>query len=204
MTQLSLFGQEPDISNSIIYDFAGIEGLVYSRNFISVAEQFELVQQVDELPWQNDLKRRVQHYGYKYDYKSRKIVPSMYVGSLPEFAINTSNKLVRDGLVNQVPDQLIINEYHPGQGISPHVDCEPCFSNTVVTISLGSEYLMDFIEVATGKTKSISLELGSALVLSKSARYDWKHGIKARKTDNGLRRGRRISLTFRTVILEPS
>ena len=46
-----------------------------------------------------------------------------------------------------MPDQLIVNEYQPGQGISAHIDCEPCFKNTIVTVSLGSVYEMDFISL---------------------------------------------------------
>ena len=49
--------------------------------------------------------------------------------------------------------------------------------------------------------KSIYLEHRSLLILKDDARYKWKHGITPRKIDNGVRRGRRISLTFRKVIL---
>lgn len=49
--------------------------------------------------------------------------------------------------------------------------------------------------------KNIYLESRSLLVLKGDARYKWKHGIAARKSDNGVKRQRRISLTFRKVIL---
>lgn len=49
--------------------------------------------------------------------------------------------------------------------------------------------------------QSIPLEPNSLLVLQGEARYKWKHGIAPRKSDNGVRRGRLISLTFRKVIL---
>ena len=33
------------------------------------------------------------------------------------------------------------------------------------------------------------------------SRYHWQHRIQARKSDHGVTRGRRVSLTFRNVIL---
>ncbi|MBY0227905.1 MAG: alpha-ketoglutarate-dependent dioxygenase AlkB, partial [Gemmataceae bacterium] len=97
--------------------------------------------------------------------------------------------------------QLIINEYLPGQGISAHVDCEPCFKDTIVTVSLGWTYEMDFIRVADGETRSALLSRGSALVMRGEGRYLWMHRIKARLRDQGVMRQRRVSLTFRNVIL---
>lgn len=47
----------------------------------------------------------------------------------------------------------------------------------------------------------INLEPRSLLILKDDARYQWKHGIAAGKSDNGVKRQRRVSLTFRKVIL---
>lgn len=41
-------------------------------------------------------------------------------------------------------NQLIINEYLPGQGINPHVDNPTLFSSPIVSVSLGSECVMEF------------------------------------------------------------
>lgn len=45
------------------------EGLIYVPDFVSVAEQVKLLSAIDEREWSQELKRRVQHYGYRYDYK---------------------------------------------------------------------------------------------------------------------------------------
>jgi alkylated DNA repair dioxygenase AlkB len=157
--------------------------------------------EVDSREWLSDLKRRVQHYGYKYDYKARRVDPTMFVGSLPEFALEVADKLVEFGLVSTLPDQLIVNEYQPGQGIYRHVDCEPCFRDEIATVSLGSQYKMDMAEIQGNRSVAISLPVGSCLVFTGKSRYEWTHGIKPRRTDDGHRRGRRVSLTFRRVIL---
>jgi alkylated DNA repair dioxygenase AlkB len=178
-----------------------IPGLALYRGLLTSDEQKHVLRHIDAEPWRDDLKRRVQHYGYKYDYKAPSINREMRVRDLPLFAVEIARRMLDLQLVDEMPDQLIVNEYQPGQGISAHVDCEPCFMNTIVTISLGSVYEMDFIEISSGEVRSTPLELGSALVLRDAARYAWMHRIKARKSDGPVPRGRRVSLTYRNVIL---
>ena len=200
-SQLSLFDSAICTPPSIL-GVQGILGLNYYPGLLTSEEQSEILSEIDKRPWQHDLKRRVQHYGYKYDYRARRLAPSMYVGDLPKFAVQVGQKLVSSGIIAIVPDQVIVNEYVPGQGITPHIDCKPCFRNTIVTVSLVSVYTMDFYSTTAEDMRSHDLELGSALVFSNEARFEWKHGIKARKADKGRRRGRRVSLTFRNVILD--
>jgi hypothetical protein len=50
-----------------------ISGLTYIPDFITPIQETKLLNIIDQQPWLTDLKRRVQHYGYKYDYKSRSI-----------------------------------------------------------------------------------------------------------------------------------
>jgi len=184
-----------------IDDYEGIRGLTYFSEILDPSIQTMVMDKIDASPWRDDLKRRVQHYGYRYDYKSRNVDRSMQIGELPEFAIEIAHRMIDLDLIAEVPDQMIVNEYEPGQGISAHVDCEPCFKDSIVTISLGSVYEMDFISVETGEVRSILLELGSAVIMTGESRYRWMHRIKARKSDRGVLRGRRVSLTFRNVIL---
>jgi alkylated DNA repair dioxygenase AlkB len=179
-----------------------IEGMTYLRDFLTASEQSSLEAEIDRQPWRQDMKRRVQHYGYRYDYKARRVDTSMYLGPLPDFAMPVANRLVERSLFAQLPDQLIVNEYLPGQGITAHVDCEPCFAGTIAMVSLGWAYEMEFTHCETGETRRILLAVGSVLVISGEARYRWLHQIKARRSDYGVPRQRRVSLTFRNVVLE--
>jgi alkylated DNA repair dioxygenase AlkB len=164
-----------------------------------------LLDAIDREQWLTDLHRRVQHYGYKYDYKARKIDRSMYLGALPLWVQPVAARLLSEGYMQDMPDQLIVNEYEPGQGIAAHVDCIPCFGSIVCSVTLGSQCVMELTEVAGLGSESLLLEYGSLLVLAGESRYNWKHGIPARKSDKFggllLRRSRRVSLTFRTVII---
>jgi alkylated DNA repair dioxygenase AlkB len=182
-----------------------VPGLKYLAEYVPGPAEVALLAAVDAEPWRDDLKRRVQHYGYRYDYTARTVDPSMYLGPLPVWAQPLVTRLVADGHMPAPPDQLIVNEYEPGQGISAHVDCVPCFGPVVCSITLGSQCVMELSSVEGGAVEELLLDRGSLLVLAGDARYKWRHGIRGRKTDTlgerVLVRGRRVSLTFRTVIL---
>jgi alkylated DNA repair dioxygenase AlkB len=181
-------------------------GLDYQANFITPEQEKQLLQAIDSLPWLTDLKRRVQHYGYRYDYKARRINSSMLAADLPDWGQKLALKLFTDGLAPFIADQLIINEYEPGQGITAHIDCEPCFEDVIISISLGSGCVMDFTHTDTKAHIPVYLAPRSVVAMSGESRYEWKHGIAARRNDKvgsrTLPRERRISLTFRKVILQ--
>lgn len=187
--------------------FDAIHGLRYIPDYITEVQHDWLLARIDEQRWLDDLKRRVQHYGFKYDYRARKVNLDMHIGELPEWLKVLSDKLQKEGYTPEVADQVIVNEYLPGQGISSHIDCEPCFTDTIVSLSLGSGCVMDFTN-KYDKTKKIPVWLAprSLVVLSGEARDTWLHGIPARKSDewDGQKheRRRRVSLTFRKVIIE--
>ena len=180
------------------------QGAIYIENFIISEEQSHLEVCLDKREWSNALKRRVQHIGYIYDYKTRKIDQSHSIGKIPYFLKSYANKLAEDQSLLKTPDQIIANEYLPGQGISRHLDCEPCFEETIASLSLLSSCEMIF-RSRDGQKKSIVLQPRSLLILTGESRYFWTHEIPARKSDivNGdkQQRSRRISLTFRNVIL---
>ena len=188
-------------------------GVVYETAFLNPADCDRLLRSINDQPWLNDLRRRVQHYGWRYDYSSRFVTADMRIGPLPDFIGDVAAKLCQRDWFHRMPDQVIVNEYNPGQGIAPHVDRE-CFGPAVATLSLGDAWPMQFRapdsdssharqpEAATEKIE-IVLDIGSILVLRDDARHRWTHGIAPRQSDgrgrNRRRRERRVSVTFRTV-----
>jgi alkylated DNA repair dioxygenase AlkB len=184
---------------------ATVKGLSYLPDFITPEQHEVLVQRIDSHPWLTELRRRVQHYGYKYDYKARAVDVSMRLGPLPDWALEIIRQARSRGLTDEEPDQVIVNEYEPGQGIAGHIDCQPCFTGTILSLSLLSPCVMSFKHKQTRQVVPVLLEPRSLVVMQGEARYDWTHGIAARKTDldGGRRivRARRLSLTIRKVIL---
>lgn len=202
--QMSIpFETEVDVETEV----DAIPGLSYVADYITEEAQTWLLAKVDNGLWLDDLKRRVQHYGFKYDYRKRKVDMSMHVGRLPNWLERLSQKLHNDGYMPEIADQVIVNEYLPGQGISAHIDCEPCFKDTIVSMSLASSCVMFFTNKLDHTIKiPVLLEPRSIVVLTGQARYEWLHSITARRYDewkgNRLERGRRVSLTFRKVIVQ--
>lgn len=192
-------------ANTAIEDnIKGIIGLKYIINYITENEHDELLEVIDRQTWMETLKRRVQHYGYKYDYKKRCLDSSMYLGNLPNWILSIGKRLHEDRFIEEVPEQVIINEYIPGQGIADHVDCPPCFDKTIISLSLSSTCVMNFTNLKTSEKIPLLLYPRSLIVLQKDARYEWKHGIAPRKTDKyegkEFIRKRRVSMTFRKII----
>jgi alkylated DNA repair dioxygenase AlkB len=183
-----------------------IEGMSYISDWITENEHDTLLNEIDKMPWETTLKRRVQQYGYRYDYrKAKNMVMSHkenYIGPLPEFLQNIAIRLHQENIFTDIPDEILVNEYMPGQGIANHVDCLPCFSDVVVSLSLGSQCIMDLKKDTDTVYKH--LEKNSILILSGESRYLWSHGIRTNKSDiiNGkwVPRTRRVSVTFRKTI----
>ena len=183
-------------------------GIIYEPGFMTSAECDSLLGSIGGRPWMNDLKRRVQHYGWRYDYSSRFITENMKAEPLPDFIQDVAERLRRRGWFTQTPDQVIVNEYEPGKGIAPHVDRD-CFGPAVATLSLGDCWPMQFIpagrDADRAERQELLLDVGSVLVLTGGARNKWMHGIARRKTDgrgpDKRERRRRVSVTFRTIRL---
>ena len=196
--QLGLQFSEPDSPTP------EISGKEYISNYITTGEAENLRKRIDKETWLDDLKRRVQHYGYKYDYKARRIDETMLIGELPDWGSELAKRFCAEGKFSREPNQLIVNEYKSGQGISRHIDCEPCFDETIISLSLGSPVIMNFINSADKDDKREQpLEARGLLILTHEARYKWLHEIPARKNHiiDGFKRPleHTISLTFRCV-----
>jgi alkylated DNA repair dioxygenase AlkB len=195
---------ELDLDINLKFNHSEIPGLNYIHDYINLDQQNHLLNLIEKQEWSTKLKRRVQHYGYRYDYKNGFLASSSYLGALPDWLRSIAEQLFSDRLTPNIPDQVIINEYQPGQGIANHLDCVPCFGNTIISLSLGSACLMDFTHSQTKEKTSILLYPGSVIVMQGAARYDWQHGIAARKKDKckgkEILRTRRVSMTFREVL----
>lgn len=181
----------------------GIPGLVYISDFLTETQEAELVAVIDKGEWSRVLKRRVQHYGWRYDYKSRGIDAAMRLGPLPEWAMELAKRLKAEGLLPHLADQVIVNEYIGSQGIGKHIDCVPCFDDGVAMISLLESWEMIFREARKDRRARVPklLERRSVAIMTGDVRYHWSHEIPARSTEpGGLQRHRRVSVTFRKVL----
>ncbi len=181
-----------------------IPGLKYIPDYIDENEQDRLLHSIDQQSWSIESvesKRRIQQHGYRYEYKNGILVACNYLGSLPDWALRIANRLYADELTTKSLDQVTVNEYEPGQGLTSHVDCITCFGDTIITLSLGSSYVMEFTHSQTQEKREILLFPGSLLVLRGEARYFWQHSVTPREKDiyrgREFFRARRVAVTFR-------
>lgn len=192
LRQMALFHSESEAS-----PLTEEIGFIYRPDFITPELEALLIEQIDRQPWDTTWKRRVQQYGFSYS-KYR----SSHQSAIPHWLIPLSERLAAEGFFTGVPNQILVNEYLPGQGIAAHSDY-PTTGPIVASLSLGAPIVMDFTD-PDGKKHPHLLERRSLFVLSGEARYQWKHGIAARKFDNFLgnhiERKRRISCTFRNTL----
>lgn len=169
-----------------------IEGLRYIPNFLTASDHNRLLTLIDAAPWNTNWKRRVQPYGGAYGSSSS--------APMPLWAKELAERLHNMYLTPFICDHMLVNEYLPGQGIAPHADYD-LYDRTVVSISLGSHCMMDLERLDGTEKHGLWLEPRSVLIMDGEARYQWRHGIAARKKDswNGtwFKRGRRVSITFR-------
>src|SRR5579885_744389 len=206
MKQDSLFDRTADCAEGAVFEGVLPRGLVFIPNFVSLDDEHDIIEVLDDPGfglWSTELSRRVQHFGYRYNYKLRALSAADRTVDLPEPLRWLAEDLVTMHYFPTIPDQVIANEYEPGQGISPHVDRETCFGPVVASLSLGSDSVMDFRSPA-GEVGSLLLQSRSMVILSEDARYLWRHGIAGRKRDKiagfEFSRERRVSLTFRSAL----
>lgn len=166
------------------------EGLTYVPDFISEQQEKEFVEYIDKQSWDTSISRRTQHYGFRYHY-GKKSISEEKVPDIPEIFDSVLDKL-KTHFDGGKPNQMIINEYKPGQGIGAHIDHVGNFGPVVASISLLSTTEMDFRYQEQLYTQKLRPK--SAVVLSGDARYKWSHAIKPKNVNF-----RRISLTFRTI-----
>ncbi|KAF8600855.1 hypothetical protein BDV93DRAFT_538646 [Ceratobasidium sp. AG-I] len=122
----------------------------YIPNFITEEEESALLRKIATSPaskWRNLSKRRLQVWGGDIT-KSGTLIPQ----DLPSFVTTFPNLLEKlratgafAGTSQGTANHVILNEYLPGQGITPHQD-GPAYHPVVATLSLGSHTVMEYYQ----------------------------------------------------------
>ena len=172
-------------------------------------EESALIDNIDKDEWVLDLGRRTQQRGKRFDYSSQMLQDL----DRPQDVLPAYYQTVVERLTARFPDlwqaspnQSIVNEYLPGQGINPHIDKAELFGDVVCALTLCGSAGMVFDPLTPGLGKSIGLllEPRGLLIMSSDARFRWRHGIPKVYVDMGADgkewpRSRRVSLTLRTL-----
>ena len=178
----------------------GVPGFSLRPDYVSTSEEQELLTHIDQGPWENDWRRRIQQYGLGYagEHGDK---PS-WIRDFPEWLLPLAKRVEADASFERFPENCVINEYVPPLGIGPHKDY-PAFGPTIACVSLGSSIVIDFTHPESDRKVPIDVAVRSLWVITGEARFRWRHGIATRLADviEGERRfrHRRVSITFRTA-----
>jgi alkylated DNA repair dioxygenase AlkB len=189
-----------------------VPGLFYLSDLSDLSEIGGVIRSLDERGgWsgvtESENSRKFQHFGFTYNYASRKIeklpaeeIPDFLKG-LQEYLTNVCMGL---GITDDtyVFNQIIVNDYQPGQGISKHTDIA-AYGEVIGCFTFGSGAAMTFRK--GDEKQDVYVAKDSLYIMSGDARTAWTHEMAGRKSDvvNGRKilRGRRVSVTFRMVSL---
>jgi hypothetical protein len=173
-----------------------VPGFLLQLDYITPGEETDLLAKVDAGKWDTEWRRRIQRYGGGYGPAQERAL----AGPLPEWLFPLAGRVAKDAGFERFPENCVINEYEPGQGIAPHKDYSS-FGAKVACVSLGSDVVLDFHSEDRTEKRSILIPARSLWVISGDARTKWLHGIAARLSDPVLgerrNRKRRVSITFR-------
>uniref|UniRef100_A0A0D9XJS9 EGF-like domain-containing protein n=1 Tax=Leersia perrieri TaxID=77586 RepID=A0A0D9XJS9_9ORYZ len=123
------------------YAVGPIPTVVYVPGFITDSEQSQLLHHIYQAPapkWKSLKNRRLQNWGGVVHEKG--LLPQ----ALPSWLTNITDRICQwTGLFPSAINHVLINEYHPNQGIMPHQD-GPAYFPVVAIISLASPVVIDF------------------------------------------------------------
>jgi alkylated DNA repair dioxygenase AlkB len=159
------------------------QGFKYQPEFLSPADEQELVRRLAELPFKEFEfqgyrgKRRVISFGWQYDFNR---VELQKTETIPDFLLTLREQAAKFAYMAPANlQQVLLTEYAPGAGIGWHKD-KPMFGE-VVGISLASPCLFRLrrrIGTAWERT-SLTVEPRSAYLLQGPSRSEWEHSIPA-------------------------
>ena len=163
------------------------DGFIYHPNFLSAAEEQELIQEIQKLDlvpfkyYQFTGKRRTASFGWQYEFGASEITTAP---EIPAFLLGVRTRA--GTLFNMDPNRLVqasIIEYSTGSPIGWHRDI-PYFG-VVFGISLGAACRMRFRKYNRARSKnlrrdeilSIELQPRAIYLMSGASREMWQHSI---------------------------
>ena len=175
-----------------------IPGLYCIRNYLSKTEHEMILNKINsnikfEPITKSVNSRRVAHFGYNYSYDRSGLTKAADIPNyLAEFVTaDRINHVLKQNIITKPFDQVIINEYKPGQQISYHTDHTKQFGPIIACISIGETVRINFKSGTVEKT--IRAEPKSMYIMTADARYKFQHSLKNASP------GTRYSLTYRTI-----
>lgn len=169
---------EPALTNQLNMETT-VPGLFLYTDFIDEAKEEQLLNEIDNQTWIVDYLRRLQYYGYRNELDKPYDLIKFPV-AMPPLIEQLSHEIVDKGIVLLQPDQVIINEYVPGEGIKPHID-RAYYENQICGVNLGSSCIMRFIRGANLEVIDVEIPRRSLYVMQDDARKNGNMAYRPEK-----------------------
>lgn len=163
---------EEEIENTTSAEcHAVVPGLSVVRGFLSPSAQSALLQAICASKWlscREDVELAAPTQAHRFgDFPP-------WLAALAHAALSVS---YGRGLLPspELFDQAIVNEYRPGQGLTPHVDLA-AFADGICGVSLGHEAIMRFSD-GRSQPHDVLLRPGDLVCMQSDARYRWTHEL---------------------------
>jgi alkylated DNA repair dioxygenase AlkB len=170
-------------------------GFVYQPDFITPAQEQELVARLAELPFKEfDFhgykgKRRVVSFGWHYDFSKAKLEKAE---KIPDYLRDLGGQVSCLGMNPDSIEHVLVSEYAAGAGIGWHRD-RPLFEHVVgVSLLAPCKFRLRREEDDKWERMSLAVEPRSAYLLSGDVRWKWEHSIPPVEQ-------LRYSITFRNL-----
>lgn len=198
---------------------ASVEGLIVIPNFVSVAEEKAIVQELlrSGAPWLDKSHLRFsntaqQEYGPQIS-DAMEVVEDGKRSKLPPRSQELLDRIVKEAKKRSLPSGelwkkspfLRVNHYNLAGGgyMHKHMDSFRCFGPVIACCSLLSDAAMVFYDTKGNSyglarvhgTAEVKIPRRSLYFMTGPARSQWQHGIRKDQCPE-----ERLSLTFRTVL----
>ena len=171
---------------------ADINRLSLLREAVSPELAARIVQRLQGEHWKRWSHRRPfsrQELGYEYNIRGGDAAPT---DPIPGELRRLFPAIRAAGWEGDDPEQVIVNRYPRGGGITAHID-KNIFGPEIAAVSLEAEWPIIFAPSYGAAGETIALPVHSVYVMRGEAREKWYHKIAPQQSPE------RISITFRTM-----
>jgi hypothetical protein len=178
-----------------------IDGLAALIGYVSEGEQAQILADVNQQEWQQFHGKHSQEYGFNFSFYN----PTPTSVTIPPSILSLAERMVADGLLDPMPNYVLVDRYEPGEGSHPRVESDDPHDGAIASVTLGSGSVVRFSLAPYGpyfKEQPAHAELmqlhendrlgvcraayfptGSVFVIKDEARLGWRHEVQQTSSD---------------------
>lgn len=166
--------------NQVKFKIDEIPGLFLIQDYLTDEEELNIILQLEDNEWDNNIYKYSQEYGYKYN-KNKKIL---------EQTLNNHIELYLRNLIIHIHDdiditfnQIIVDKLYRYNSVMTPGTILDEYSDTSCYLNLSEQYTLNFINPLDEKhIRILDIKPKSLLIFTGDSRYLWQHYIDSKLT----------------------